>query len=212
VAQSDERLVLTSVASTTVLNRRADRTERTEGFWQHEVVASKLGDTVLVLLVPEADRVVDSWRRSYDPSALEGMAAHITILGPFIPEHEIDEATTKALAAIAAATPTFTVSFERLGRFPGVLWLDPASSAVLELATEVHRHWPECIPYRDPDLEVVPHLTVTSKADERTVVLIERDLVSRLPIRAGIEAMSLMAFDGAVWACRDRFPFGPKGA
>jgi hypothetical protein len=39
--------------------------------------------TALVILVPEAEALVKAFRERYDPSAAEGMPAHVTVLYPF---------------------------------------------------------------------------------------------------------------------------------
>jgi 2'-5' RNA ligase len=166
------------------------------------------GDTALALLVPEADPVVERWRLRYDPSAARGVAAHITVLGPFLGEEEIARPDVDALRRIAARTPYLHLRFERTGHFPGVLWLDPTAATCLPLFQTVHQRWPECIPYGDPDLDVVPHLTVTRTAGPEAISLIETALAASLPLDAEVRAMTLLAFDGTRWRHRTDFPFG----
>jgi 2'-5' RNA ligase len=168
-----------------------------------------VGETALVLLVPEADPLVEPWRLRFDPSAARGVAAHVTVLGPFLPEMEIAGSDVDALKAIATRTPYLHLRFERTSRFPGVLWLDPTAATCLPLFHTVHKRWPKCIPYGDPDLEVVPHLTVTRTAGPEAMSSVEAALAASLPLDAEIRTMTLLAFDGTKWRRLTDFPFGP---
>lgn len=40
-------------------------------------------ESALVMLVPQSEALVRSFRDRYDPSAAEGIPAHITLLYPF---------------------------------------------------------------------------------------------------------------------------------
>ena len=51
-----------------------------------------LDESALVVLVPEAESLVQAFRDRYDPSAAAGVPAHITLLYPFRPPGEIDRA------------------------------------------------------------------------------------------------------------------------
>jgi 2'-5' RNA ligase len=170
------------------------------------------GETALALLVAEADEVVRPWRLAYDPSTTLGVPAHITVLGPFIPEPELTKATYDTLASIGARTAPLALSFERLGRFPHVLWLDPTAAACLPLFQAVHGQWPDLPPYGDAALPVVPHLTITRTADEPTMDHVAAQVRAALPFQARVREMTLLAFDGARWVPRRRFPFGSQRA
>ena len=168
---------------------------------------SKVGDTALVLLVPEAEPLVHDWRSAHDPSAAEGMPAHITVLYPFVLEHSITQETYQTIAKICNDTPPLTVNFETVGRFPSVLWLDPGSPECRQLITAVRQAWPECLPYGQKNLDVIPHLTVTDGADESIALQAARAVMQGLPLRVSIPAVSLMIFDGTEWRCRQQFEF-----
>jgi 2'-5' RNA ligase superfamily len=86
------------------------------------------GDTALVLLVPEADALVERWQ---DPMVRAGMPAHVTAIYPFLPEAEIDAETHGRLRMACASQPPLNPTFRRVGRFPNVLWLDPELSELL---------------------------------------------------------------------------------
>ncbi len=171
-------------------------------------VFSNVGDTALVLLVPEAEAVVRSWRSEHDPSATEGMPAHVTVLYPFIAEGDLNDDTLDEIAAIGSGWRPIEVDFAEFGRFPQVLWLKPNGTSCVELITQVRSRWPECLPYGQSSLEVIPHLTVTDGASEHVVARAQADIAPHLPLKATISAIALMAFDGSRWVRRREFSLG----
>jgi 2'-5' RNA ligase len=171
-------------------------------------VFSNVGDTALVLLVPEAEPVVRSWRTGHDPSATEGMPAHVTVLYPFIAEGDLNDHTLNEIAGIASEWQPIEVGFAEFGRFPQVLWLKPHGTACLELLTQVRDRWPECLPYGQSNREVIPHLTITDGASEQIAAQAQADVAPHLPLKAMISAIALMAFDGRRWRCRQEFALG----
>jgi 2'-5' RNA ligase len=168
---------------------------------------SKTGDSALLLLVPEAEPLVQHWRAHHDPSAAEGMPAHITVLDPFLPEKCIDEKALRGIARFCEERPCLTIDFATVGRFSSVLWLDPGSSGCDELLKAVHERWPDCLPYGQSNLEVIPHLTITDGADEATTQRAEDDVVGKLPLHAEVPGSSLMIFNGETRVCRQQFAF-----
>jgi 2'-5' RNA ligase len=166
---------------------------------------SKVGDTALVFLVPEAESVVRSWRTAHDPSATEGMPAHITALYPFIAEGDLKDDILNEIARIGNEWQPIEVGFTEFGRFPQVLWLQPDTTSCLELITQIRNRWPECLPYGRSNLEVIPHLTITDGASEQVVEQAQTDIAPHLPLKAMISAIALMAFDGSGWFCRHEF-------
>ena len=169
---------------------------------------SDVGDTALVFLVPEVERAIRSWRSAHDPSAAEGMPAHITVLYPFIAEGDLREATLNELKAVCDKWQPIEVEFAEFGHFPGVLWLNPNSVQCLELITRVRDTFPQCLPYGRSDLKVIPHLTITDGASEQIVAQAQADIAPHLPPKAMISVIALMAFDGNGWVCQHEFELG----
>jgi hypothetical protein len=95
----------------------------------------------------------------YSPG--NGVPAHVTVLFPFLPPEEIDEASLEALFARFRA---FDVTFDRLERFEdGTPWLHPSPSApFVDLTSAVWQRWPGHPPYEGAHDEPIPHLTVTT--------------------------------------------------
>src|SRR3954471_22890976 len=85
-------------------------------------------ETALVVVVPEAEPIVAEHRLRHDPSAADGVPAHVTVLYPF--RTPVDHATAAAAAAVPGARAPFDVTFRATARFPGVvLYLDPEPAA-----------------------------------------------------------------------------------
>lgn len=169
---------------------------------------SKLGDTALVLLVPEAESIVGEWRARFDSSAEEGMPAHITVLYPFVPAREIDGRCLEDLGRMCDRHEPIHIEFRAMGAFPGVVWIDPASEACRRLLEDARATWPDRAPYGKANLAVVPHLTVTDGAGDADAERARASVLQHLPLRARVAFLSLMAFDGSTWVVEQRFALG----
>jgi 2'-5' RNA ligase superfamily len=159
------------------------------------------GDSGLVVLVPEADPVVDDLRRAHDPAGEAGVTAHVTILFPFIPRAEIDDAAREALRALFAAAAPFGYRFARVERFDdATVFLAPEPvEAFTHLTRLVQRRWPEHPPYGGAFEVVVPHLTVGDRLLPGQVATLADETETRLrergPIVGRAEAVALLVVD-----------------
>ncbi|MFD9940677.1 2'-5' RNA ligase family protein [Nonomuraea sp. NPDC059023] len=166
------------------------------------------GETALTVTVPAAEQVVGPWRRRYDPSTAYGVPAHVTVLYPFLDAARVDEG---ALRELFAARERFDLVFERLARFPGVVYLAPEPAEPVRKLTEaVVARWPQARPYQGKYGEITPHLTVGQGLDDEGADAIERGL-SGLPVRMRASGVTLEVFDGEMWRRRACFPFGEVG-
>ena len=73
-------------------------------------MAFAIGQTAIIVPVGAAEPIVGRWRTRFDPAAAAGVPAHVTIIYPFLPGHDIDDnvvrefGTTEAqLGAVAIA-------------------------------------------------------------------------------------------------------------
>ena len=64
------------------------------------------------------------------------MPAHVTILYPFVEPDELDAGGPRELAAIAARHQPFRVRFEKVGCWPGVVYLAPEPAGPFARLTE----------------------------------------------------------------------------
>jgi 2'-5' RNA ligase len=169
------------------------------------------GPTAIVIPLPAAEPAVRRWRDRYDPSAAQGMPAHITVLYPFLPEAQISAHASRTLARLFAGHPRFDILLAGCARFPGgVLYLAPQPANPLRaLTAAVTETWPQAPPYGGMFDEVVPHLTVATKVEPEVADRIEQQLAPALPITAVVTEAWLYAPNGSHWEPRHRLPLGP---
>ncbi len=172
--------------------------------------AQPQGPTAIVIPVPEAEPAVRRWRERHDPSAAQGMPAHITVLYPFLPEHEITGQTRQTLTRLFAQHTAFQIVLAGCARFAdGVLYLAPQPAQPLRaLTAAVAETWPQTPPYGGMFTEVVPHLTVAAQVETQVADHIEEQLAATLPIAAVINQAWLYAPNGSRWVPRHRLPLG----
>ena len=166
------------------------------------VPAQPGGPCAIVIPVPEAEPAVGAWRECYDPSAGQGMPAHITLLYPFLPEDQLTPTVVTELARLFAEQPGFDIRLTGCARFPaGVLYLSPDPPRPLRaLIAAITQRWPETPPYGGVFDEVVPHLTVAVQVKPDIADQIEHHLRPTLPIHATVQQVWLYAPDGSRWA------------
>lgn len=156
--------------------------------------AYRTGETGLIVTVSEAEPVVGGWRSRFDPAAVAGVPAHITVLYPFLPWQRVDDVVRAELNALFATHQAFDLQLSQLRRFPGVLYLAPEPDAGLRALTEaVAGRWPEAPPYAGQFADVVPHLTIAHGQEPQVLDMIESDVRGRLPIAARI------GYSGRYW-------------
>jgi 2'-5' RNA ligase len=165
--------------------------------------------SALIVAVPEAEPVVGEWRERYDSARL-GIPAHITLLFPFVPAAELDEALFAELRELFAAQPPITFTLPRLVTFPDeTIWLAPEPAEPFRRLTElIVEHYPDYLPYEGVHDEVIPHLTVTS-GDASLRDEVEAAISPHLPLAAQTNEVVLLEEDEAgIWRARERFPLG----
>ncbi|GAA3802872.1 2'-5' RNA ligase family protein [Sphaerisporangium flaviroseum] len=169
----------------------------------------QVGETVLLVTVPEAEPLVGRWRQRYDASAAAGVPAHVTVLYPFLERARIDDGVLGDLETLLGAHRAFDVRFRSCARFPDVLYLAPVPDGPFRALTEaVTGRWPEAPPYGGRFAEVVPHLTIAHDQGLSVYDEIEADLTGRLPVTARVSSVRLLVRDGTQWHERAMFPLG----
>src|SRR3954452_19459521 len=130
-------------------------------------------------------------RRRWDPATAAGVPPHVTILYPFVPPVGLDPRVRAALVDVAGTHSPFDVRFDRVGRFPTVVYLVPdPPEPFIELTEAVQARFPDFQPYDGAFDEVIPHLTIAdstvapldSVAAEATAALPLTFRVSRLDV------------------------------
>jgi 2'-5' RNA ligase len=156
------------------------------------------GESAIVIPVPDADGVIGDERRRYDPTCALGMPAHITLVTPFCPQ-PIPAPLVAELADLLAGFPSFDLRFERVGRFPATLYLEPMPrETIVRMTRSIVERWPQWPPYGGAHAEIIPHLTIADRqADEAFIDRLATVLADRLPFEATAREAWLMTSDHA---------------
>jgi 2'-5' RNA ligase len=176
------------------------------------------GDKATAVIVPvsAAEQVVGTHRLRHDRAASWGIPAHVTVLYPFLPPPQVDQAVIARLERVFSQFVPFDCVFSKCGWFgEDVLWLAPdPSEELLALTAAVCEEFPQCEPYEGEFDEVVPHLTIAvgqmTPADEMREI--ERQVSALLPVTTLVDSAVLMA--GAdrqdSWHALADLPLGPR--
>ena len=170
-------------------------------------------ESALVVLIPEAESLVKSFRDQYDPSASAGVPAHVTILYPFKPPDALTADVIATLQDLVSRLPSFNVSFQEFQGFPDVLYLAPMPAEPFQRLTEtVASRYPETPPYGGAFTEIVPHLTIAQVSDHQKLAEIANEFretaQAKLPIHARVNTVSLMDNSSGYWKIRAQFSLG----
>lgn len=164
-------------------------------------------ESALLVPVPEADPIVEPWRRVFDPVALLGIRAHITVLYPFLPPERLDDETLGTLDQLLSTFPAFSYALDEVRRWPDLVYLAPNPETPFRALTRlVAERWPEVPPYEGKHQDVVPHLTVAYTRDDAVATEIADDLTPHLPVVCVARHVQLMVTDGASWTAHTSFP------
>ena len=167
-------------------------------------------ESALVILVPEVEPLVESFRIQYDPSAAVGIPAHVTVLYPFRAPGDLTPDVIQSLEQLFANYPGFQAVFTELRRFPNVLYLSPEPADMFRLLIKtVAERFPETLPYGGQFTEITPHLTVAQlvypQRLEEIASVFARAAKNRLPISTQVKEVALMENSAGRWQVRHRF-------
>ncbi len=116
-----------------------------------------------LLIVPP--RPVQSFafpiRETHDAESFNRVPAHITLLYPFVPPDQVEEAE-KVLAKICKKCTPFMLTLDRYGQFEDALFLEPSQpEKIIELFTKISEAFPDYPPYEgERGKGFHPHLTL----------------------------------------------------
>lgn len=173
----------------------------------------ELAESALVILVPEAEALVRSFRDRHDPSAAAGVPAHITLLYPFRAPEEIDADVIASLRQCFASFAPFEFDLAAVRRFPGVLYLAPEPGEPFrELTMAIWSRYPETPPYRRKYADIVPHLCVAQIPDEQRLDCVAKALSRAFHEQARVHAtaaeVALMESGSGRWRVRTMIRLG----
>jgi len=171
-------------------------------------------ESALVVLVPEAEPLVGTFRERFDPSAAAGLGAHITLLYPFIEPGKIGESTLDALTECFAGFAPIAFCLTAIRRFPAeTLYLAPdPDEPFRQLTMAIWERFPDRPPYGGAWPDIVPHLSVGRFADEAAMDQVAAELARALeqapPIRARSGTVALIENTAGRWIVRRTFKLG----
>jgi 2'-5' RNA ligase len=124
-------------------------------------VALSAEETALLVPFPELETKLAA-HRVLDPSASFGLPPHITLLYPFAPIGELDEASRSRLTVLFANAEPIRVEFAETAWFgDDVVWLAPEpAEPFVALTKAIFRLFPDYPPFRGAFDSIVPHVTI----------------------------------------------------
>jgi 2'-5' RNA ligase len=156
--------------------------------------------TALTILAPhEVQAIAVPTMHRYCHDSLIRMAAHITILFPFVPIARLDSACD-TLRELCASVEPFDITMNGYGHFPLVAYMQPKDDMPIRaLCQKVFAAFPDTAPYwgihgNDP----TPHMTVgefASEAEQGQAILPDYApmtfRVTRLHVMYGVDKVAL---------------------
>jgi hypothetical protein len=172
--------------------------------------------TAVVIPVREAETIVRRRLLRARPGWLprdRSLAAHITLLAPFLPPDRIDDGVISELERCFAGLTAFGFKLTEVCQFPdGLVYLAPdPATPFSRLTLELHRLFPEVTPAEVTIDEIVPHLTVHLPADE-TVDDLRDSLRQTLPLTAHAVEAALVHVEEDNTHVIATLPFGTSAA
>jgi 2'-5' RNA ligase len=172
------------------------------------------GHSVLVVPVPVLEPFVRERHEFYDGAWVSDdpafTHAHITALGPFLPD--LDDAAAATLARIAATTTPFDVALTRLDTFAnGVIHLVPEPDLPFrDLTARLLEEFPECPPYGNQFPDTRPHLTLDRTSEEVTETSTRARLGDLVPFRFRAERLDLAWYEEGACRVLRSWPLGAR--
>jgi 2'-5' RNA ligase len=161
-------------------------------------------ESAIVVTIPETETLVRPFRMQFDPSALLGIPAHVTILFPFKSPDQLSTDLISFLGDLFRELPSFNTLFKKVMQFPDALFLAPEPSEPFRQMTRlIASHFPDTPPYRGAFKEIVPHLTIAQISDPQQLIKIADDFQKlahdKLPILARVNMVSLFENSSGYW-------------
>jgi len=145
--------------------------------------SERTGESAIIVPV-RVPVAVNRLRERMDPSAAEGVPAHVTLLYPFMPPSQLRDDVRRTIEDIVAAEAAFQIVFNAVRRWPNVVHLEPEPAEPFRrLTVALAAAFPDYPPYGGAFDQVVPHLTVAQDVSEEYFAAAEHALPAELPIR-----------------------------
>jgi 2'-5' RNA ligase len=174
-----------------------------------EVRDAAAGESAIIVpvTVPVA---VERLRARMDPSASQGVPAHVTLLYPFMPPADLSEDVRRAVEQVVAAEPAFPFVLRAVRRWPNVVYLEPHPAEPFKrMIDALCAAFPQFPPYGGLHEDVIPHVTVAQDVPDDYYAAAEHALPAMLPVRDfAREAWLIGHTPEAPWSTLWRLPLG----
>lgn len=170
------------------------------------------GESAIIVPV-QVPVAVARLRDRMDPSAAQGVPAHVTLLYPFMPPALLSDEVRATIERIIASQPSFPFQLTNVVRWPNVVHLAPEPAEPFRrLIKTLAAAFPDYPPYGGAHPDVIPHLTIAQDVPEDYYAAAEHALPQMLPIRdVAREAWLIGHTPERSWDTLWRLPFGPGG-
>ena len=171
--------------------------------------AAGVGESAIIVPV-QVPVAVGRLRDRMDPSASQGVPAHVTLIYPFMPPDLLKDDVRRTVEQIIAAEAAFPFVLSSVGRWPNVVYLVPEPSEPFRrMTSSLAAAFPDYPPYEGVHPDVVPHLTVAAEVPEDYLAAAEHALPPMLPIRdVAREAWLIGHTPAQPWHTLWRLPLG----
>jgi 2'-5' RNA ligase len=164
-------------------------------------------ESVILIPVPETTDLLLPYRLRFDPSAGAGVVEHITLLYPFLPPPQIDDAVLGRLQAFFSGVSPFSFVLRSIGWFEqGVLYLAPDPPDPFIALTNRLSSMFNVLPFEGRFPTVVPHLTIAEHGATDALEHVAASVAGHLPITGRTaEAWLMLGHNDTGWTLHHRF-------
>jgi 2'-5' RNA ligase len=169
------------------------------------------GESAIIIPV-QVPVAVNRLRDRMDPSAAQGVPAHVTLIYPFMAPTLLRDDVRRRVEQIVAAEQAFSFSLNEVRRWPNVVYLAPdPAEPFRRLTRALAEAYPEYPPYEGAHTDVVPHVTVAQDVPDDYYAAAEHALPGMLPIRdVAREAWLIGHTPDQPWHTLWRLPLGSQ--
>ncbi len=173
-----------------------------------------MDQSALVVNVPDAEDPVGDFRQRYDPLEAQGLAAHVTLLSPFMHPDRLTTQVLTELRSFFGSTPRFEFILVGPDRFgEEVLYLKPEPAAVFSDVTRaLWSRYPDFPPYEGAFSDVVAHLTLGRVPPSASIDELESEFAEvaggALPIHCHVREVTLLVSHADSWTEHTNFLLG----
>ncbi len=188
-------------------NKRRKRTRLVDARGVGGTISS-VGHTVIQVPVIELEPVVRAgmFARECAPEVLPGtVCSHVTLLGPFVDERDVDGCLLSELRGFFREVAPFSAELGELRRFPaGITYVSLVQEQPFrDLTRQLALRYPTWPPYGGMFDDVVPHLALPLADTD-----LARRASSMLPVTVEVTAAELVCWSDVRVETLSRFPFG----